>query len=95
MTEETDLLFQAQRVYVVVQSENMLESVRGRREIRQQTCGDIMIYSLYRHCGICNGVPLLVLHNAPDATMHLHREGNSLINLFIKELSHASSSALR
>lgn len=43
-----------------------------------QTCCDIMVYPLYRHGGIWNGIPLLVLHNAPDATMHLDMEGKSL-----------------
>lgn len=33
-----------------------------------------MVYPLYRHSGICNGVPLLILHNASDATMHLLHE---------------------
>lgn len=47
-------------------------------EVSLQTCRDIMVYPLYRHSGICNGVSLLVLHNAPDATMHLDREGNTL-----------------
>lgn len=36
-----------------------------------QTCSDIVVYPLDRHCGVCDGVSLLVLHDTPDATMHL------------------------
>lgn len=46
-----------------------------RREVLKQTCGDIMVYPLDRHSGICNGVPLLVFHNAPNATVYLHKKG--------------------
>lgn len=46
-----------------------------RVEVFHQTCSDIMVYALYRHSGIFNGVPLLILHNTPDAAMHLDREG--------------------
>lgn len=42
------------------------------------TCGDVMVYPLYRHSGVCNGVPLLILHNASDATMYLDKELYSL-----------------
>ena len=38
------------------------------------TCGDVMVYPLYSYSGVCNGVPLLILHNASDATMYLDRE---------------------
>lgn len=48
--------------------------LRRREEVLLQTSSDIVVNPLHRHCGICNGIPLLVLHNAPDATMHLHRE---------------------
>lgn len=34
-----------------------------------------MVYPLHRYSGVCYGVPLLILHNAPDATMHLDRKG--------------------
>jgi len=40
-------------------------------EVFQDTCRDIMVYSLYRHSGVRNGVPLLILHNASDTTVHL------------------------
>lgn len=36
-----------------------------------QTCSDVVVYPLNRHCGVWDGIPLLVLHNTPDATMHL------------------------
>lgn len=54
-----------------------LEDVE-RREVFEQTCGDIMVYPLYRHTGIGNGVTLLVFHNAPDATMYLHKKGGGI-----------------
>lgn len=36
-----------------------------------QTCSDVVVYPLNRHCGVCDGVSLLVLYNSPDAAMHL------------------------
>lgn len=43
-------------------------------EVVYQTCGDVMVDPLYRYSGVSNGVALLVLHYAPDSTMHLDRQ---------------------
>lgn len=55
-------------------SSHTLHGRKGKEDIFHQTCRDIMVYPLYRHGGICNAVPLLILHNASDASMHLDRE---------------------
>lgn len=53
------------------------------------TCGDVMVYTLYRHSGVGNGVPLLILHNASDATMYLDsKELYSLDHLKLSQGGH-------
>lgn len=56
---------------------NLKQESRERKEVFLHTCSDIVVYPLYGHSGICNGIPLLVLHNASDATMHLVGENNN------------------
>lgn len=57
----------------LLSSRSIIKGLEARERESEclQTCSDVVVYPLDRHCGVCDGIPLLVFHNTPDATMHL------------------------